>query len=211
MLTSKEREWVQNDRAGLLKYCMLLHDIGKPIVKTADRDGSIHFYGHGKKSADMAKRINQRLKLSNRAAEYTDWIIRNHIRPLFLFIAHQHKKITPRAIIRFFMKCGSRTPDLWLHALADIKGKRDEKDKKNEAFIEFARKMITYYYSEYRFQKEHPPLISGKDLIDTFGLKPSPLFKKILTRVEEAQLSDSIKTRSEAEAWVRDFLARSKE
>lgn len=204
-------KWAQKDRAGLLKYCVLLHDIGKPAAKTADRHGSIHFYGHGKKSADMAIRINQRLKLSNQAAEYTDFIIRNHIRPLFLFNAHQHKNITRRAITRFFMKCDSRTPDLWLHALADIKGKGDEKDEKNAAFIEFARKMITYYYSEYKSQKEHPPLISGKDLINTFGLKPSPLFKKILTRVEEARLSDSIHSRTEAEAWVRDFLARNKD
>jgi tRNA nucleotidyltransferase/poly(A) polymerase len=210
-LRDPQDKWAQKDCAGLLKYCVLLHDIGKPAVKTADRKGSIHFYGHGKKSADMATRINQRLKLSNQAAEYTDFIIRNHIRPLFLFIAHQNKKITRRAITRFFMKCGSRTPDLWLHALADIKGKGDEKDEKNAAFIEFARQMITYYYSEYRSQKEHPPLISGKDLINTFGLKPSPLFKKILTRVEEARLSNSIHNRTEAEAWVRDFLARSKE
>jgi poly(A) polymerase len=209
-LGDPQDKWAQKDRAGLLKYCVLLHDIGKPAVKTADRHGSIHFYGHGKKSADMAIRINQRLKLSNQAAEYTDFIIRNHIRPLFLFKSHQHKNITRRAITRFFVKCGSRTPDLWLHALADIKGKGDEKDEKNAAFIEFARKMITYYYSEYKSQKEHPPLISGKDLINTFGLKPSPLFKKILTRVEEARLSDSIHSRTEAEVWVRDFLARSK-
>jgi hypothetical protein len=48
-------------------------------------------------------------------------------------------------------------------------------------------------------------------LIITFGLKPSPLFKKILTRVEEARLSDRIHGKAEAEAWVGDFLARNKE
>ena len=211
VLGNLQDKWAQKDRAELLKYCVLLHDIGKPAVKTEDRQGRIHFYGHGKKSADMAKRINQRLKLSNQAAEYTDFIIRNHIRPLFLFNAHQQKNISSKAIIRFFMKCGSRTPDLWLHTLADIKGKGDAEDERNAAFIEFARKMITYYHSEYQSKKERPPLISGKDLINTFGLKPSPLFKKILTRVEEARLSDSIHSKAEAEAWVRDFLARSKE
>jgi tRNA nucleotidyltransferase/poly(A) polymerase len=209
-LGDPQDKWAQKDRAGLLKYCMLLHDIGKPAVKTADRHGRVHFYDHGEKSADMAIRINQRLKLSNQAAEYTDFIIRNHILPLLLFTSHQHKNITRRAITRFFMKCGPRTPDLWLHALADIKGKGDEKDEKNPAFIEFARKMITYYYSEYKSQKEHPPLLSGKDLINTFGLKPSPLFKKILTGVEEARLSDSIHSRAEAEVWVKDFLAHIK-
>ena len=202
--------WARKGRAGLLKYCVLLHDIGKPAAKTLDRQGRVHFYGHGKKSAHMAIKINQRLKLSNQAADYTDFIIRNHIRPLFLFIAQQDKSITPRAITRFFMKCGSRTPDLWLHALVDIKGKGDEKDERNADFIEFARKMITYYYSDYKSQKGHPPLMSGKDLINTFGLKPSPLFKKILTRVEEARLSGSMLNRAEAEAWVRDFLAHNK-
>jgi tRNA nucleotidyltransferase/poly(A) polymerase len=210
-LGNQQNKWAQKDRAGLLKYCMLLHDIGKPVVKTTDRRGRIHFYGHGKKSADMAKRIHQRLKLSNQASEYTDFIIRNHIRPLFLFNAQQNRNITRKAIARFFMKCGSRTPDLWLHTLADIKGKGDEKDERNTAFIEFARKMITYYHSEYQSKKERPPLISGKDLINTFGLKPSPLFKKILKKVEEARLADSIHSKAEAEAWVKEYLARNKE
>ena len=203
-------KWASKDRAGLLKYSVLLHDIGKPSVKSTDRRGNIHFYGHGKKSAELTATINQRLKLSNQAMEYTDFIIRNHIRPLFLFTAHQNKTITRRAITRFFMKCGASTPDLWLHALADIKGKSDEEDDRNEAFINFAREMITYYYTEYAPKKKYPPLINGNDLINTFGLKPSPLFKKILTGVEEARLAGDIHSKAEAEAWVKDFLARRK-
>ncbi|UCH19408.1 MAG: CCA tRNA nucleotidyltransferase [Deltaproteobacteria bacterium] len=210
VLSGVPTQWTDKNRAVLLKYAMLLHDIGKPRARTADPHGNIHFYGHGKKSADMAKEINQRLKLSNHDSEYTDFIVRKHIRPIFLFIARQQNKISRKAITRFFMKCGTRAPDLLLHALADICGKGDENDERNAAFIDFCRKMITHYYSDFRPQRAKPPLITGTDLIKTFGLKPSPLFKKILTNLEEARLSGSIRNKSEAEAWIRHFLARNK-
>ena len=70
--------------------------------------------------------------------------------------------------------------------------------------------MIIQYYTEYTPKKEHPPLINGKDLMDTFGLNPSPLFKTILTAVEEARLSGNLHNKAEAETWVRNFLSRHK-
>ncbi len=209
-LSDPNDQLTETIRAVLLKYSILLHDIGKPAARTEDGHGNVHFYGHGKKSADMLKHINQRLKLSNHDADYTDFIVRNHIRPLYLFNAHQQNKIKPKAITRFFMKCGGRTPDLLLHALADIKGKGVENNGRNAAFIDFAKKMTAHYYLDFKPQRTKPPLITGTDLINTFGLKPSPLFKKILTRVEEARLAGSIHDRKEAEAWIRDFLTGNK-
>jgi hypothetical protein len=43
-------------------------------------------------------------------------------------------------------------------------------------------------------------------LIDEFGLKPSPQFKKILDRVEEERLSRSDMTRQEAVALVKKLI-----
>lgn len=193
-------------KGALLKCSILLHDIGKPLARTIDKKGNIHFYGHGKKSADMTKNIASRLRFSNHEASYIDFIIRNHIRPLFLFSAHQKKTITKKGISRFLLKCGKYAPDLLIHTMADIKGKGNKNDERNEAFINFAREIIKYYFSYFQAAMSKPPLITGRDLINNFALTPSPLFKKILRRVEEARISKKIKNKDEAVQLVKKIL-----
>ncbi len=193
-------------KGALLKCSILLHDIGKPSARTIDKKGNIHFYGHGKKSADMAKNITRRLRFSNHEASYIDFIIRNHIRPLFLFTAHQNKTITQKGIARFFLKCGKYAPDLLIHTMADIEGKGNKNDKRNEAFINFSREMIKYYFSYFQPEKLKPPLITGSDLINNFALTPSPLFKRVLWRVEEARITKKIKNKDEAIQLAKDIL-----
>ena len=185
-------------QAAWLKCAILLHDIGKPHVKTVDSKNNIHFYGHGQKSADMAKAITTRLKFSNRERLYIDHIIRNHIRPLFLFTAYQKKTLTNKGIIRFFNKCGDNTPALLLHTIADIQGKGNKDNARDEDFISFAKKMIQDYISAFKPEKKLPPLLTGYDLMAEFGLTPSPLFKKILNNVEEARLCKTIGSREDA-------------
>ena len=66
--------------------------------------------------------------------------------------------------------------------------------------------MIKHYNDSFLPKKTNPPLINGDDLINEFGLAPSPLFSKILKHVEEEQFSDNITTRNEAFILVKDFL-----
>lgn len=193
----------------LLKFAILLHDIGKPAARSIDSQGNIHFYGHGKKGADMANKISNRLKLSTNERYYIDFIVRNHIRPLFLFISHQKKILTKKSVIRFFIKCGDNTPALLLHAIADIQGKGNREDIRDAAFIEFAKAMLHDFFSDFMPRRIKPPLITGYDLIHEFGLTPSPLFKKILKIVQEERLSDKINTRQEALRLAKKILTNS--
>lgn len=48
-----------------IRLAMLFHDIGKPQAKITDSNGTDHFYGHPKISADLTKNILKRLKVSN--------------------------------------------------------------------------------------------------------------------------------------------------
>lgn len=196
------------DKTALLKCAILLHDIGKPHVRTVDGRGNIHFYGHAQKSAEMAEKTGIRLKFSNREKRFIDFVVRNHMRPLFLFAAHQKKRLTRKGFTRFFLKCGDNLAALLLHAIADIKGKGNSG---NVEFTEFAKTMINDYYLNFKPRKSMPPLITGSDLINEFGLNPSPLFKTILNLVEESRLSEK-KTinRKEALKLVDNFLSRQK-
>jgi poly(A) polymerase len=52
-----------------------------------------------------------------------------------------------------------------------------------------------------------PLLLSGNDLID-IGFAPGPLFKEILTRVEDEQLEGSLKTSQQALDFVKGNYVR---
>ena len=54
---------VRNDK--VLRLTMLLHDIGKPAVKTVDEEGVAHFYKHSAESESIAKKVLKRLKFDN--------------------------------------------------------------------------------------------------------------------------------------------------
>jgi len=190
--------------AGMLKCAALLHDIGKPPVRTVAADGSVHFYGHAKKSADMADAIGSRLKFSRRQKQFLDFIIRNHLRPLSLFTARRNNSLTPKGLVRFYVKCGDNTPFLLLHALADFQAKKN--DPINAGFKAFVRGLLQRYFSDFKPIQALPPLITGADLIKEFNLTPSPRFKKILDAVEQARLSEELTTREEALKLVDDIL-----
>lgn len=53
------------DEKRILRIATMLHDIGKPLAKTTDKDGVDHFKGHPEKGAEMAKAIMKRLKYDN--------------------------------------------------------------------------------------------------------------------------------------------------
>ena len=199
-------QYVDKNRSSLIKCAVLLHDIGKPLTKTLDSSGKCHFYGHARKSADMAEKITQRLRFSNHEKQFIDGIIRNHMKPLSLFSAYKKKTLTQKGITRFYKKCGGYTPALLLVAIADTKAKQNNINKENKAFTSFLKKMIFEYFYNYQPLNDEPPLINGHDLIQVFGLSPSPLFKKILDRVDDAKLTKTIKNRSEALDLVKDIL-----
>lgn len=54
---------IRADKA--LRLTMLLHDMGKPALKTMDADGVAHFKKHAAESYAIAKRILKRLKFDN--------------------------------------------------------------------------------------------------------------------------------------------------
>jgi tRNA nucleotidyltransferase/poly(A) polymerase len=192
----------------VIKFAMLLHDIGKPVTRFENYNGRVHFYGHGRKGATIAKGISHRLKLSRRETGNVDFIVRNHLRPLHLFTSMQRVQLSPKAVTRFFVHSGSRTPALLLHSLADVFGKSKTDNGDHHPFAEFISELMESYFANFKPRKQDPPLLSGKDLINTFGLTPSPLFATILARTEEARLAGLINSKEEAERWVEGYLKK---
>jgi tRNA nucleotidyltransferase/poly(A) polymerase len=190
-------------KIALLKLAVLLHDIGKPASRTIDKKGGYHFYGHAAAGADMSKKICDRLKMSSREKCFIDFIIRNHLRPLFLFILHLEAKLTRKAVVRFFRKCHDYTPYILLHSIADFQAKGDESD---DTFKDFIIDLVDEYLNVFKVLTKEPSLITGHDLINEFGIEPSPLFRKVLNYVEDARLSKEISDKASALRLAEEFI-----
>jgi poly(A) polymerase len=190
----------------LLKCAALLHDIGKPEAKTVDDEGRIHFYHHEKIGADMAAGIFRQLKFSNQQTRYMEAIIRQHLRPLFLFMQYQKGILEEKSIHRFFLKTEPYTIDLLLLATADAQGKASGSDA--ECFRKFLRTLINTYIDQFLPAHTGPQLISGHDVMTVFHLPPSPLIGKVLAYVHEQQLLSNIRNRKEALELAKNFLSR---
>jgi tRNA nucleotidyltransferase/poly(A) polymerase len=208
LIANNEAAARQIDRSQipLLKLAMLLHDIAKPAVVTRSRDEKLHFYNHERQSARMAEAICQRLKCSRRDTAKIHFLVRHHVRPRILFTALQEQKAGPRAVTRFFVKCAEHIPDLLIIAAADMLGKEAQFSERSTAFLAFLNQLMVDFESNFKPRKSGSRLISGHDLTVEFGLAPSPLYKKILARVEEERLSRSDMTRQEAVVLVKRLI-----
>lgn len=65
-----------------LRLAMLLHDTGKPIVRTMDEHGEGHYRGHQQASAEIAARAADTLRLDNATRDRVLLMVRYHDIPL---------------------------------------------------------------------------------------------------------------------------------
>lgn len=66
----------------VLRWAMLLHDVGKPACFTVDDQGVGHFYGHPKVSASLAEELCRRLRMDKRTAHEIVTLVQWHDRDI---------------------------------------------------------------------------------------------------------------------------------
>lgn len=66
----------------VLRWAMLLHDIGKPDCFTVDEHGTGHFYGHPARSAELAEAVCRRLRMDKKSAQRIVTLVRWHDRDI---------------------------------------------------------------------------------------------------------------------------------
>jgi poly(A) polymerase len=189
-------------RRSLLKLAALLHDVAKPQTKAIAQDGRMRFLGHGKLGAEVAVGILERLRFSSKEIKLVEVMVREHLRPGQM---SQQGLPTHRAIYRYFRDTEGAGIDILFLSLADHLASRGP-NLELEGYKEHAR-MVEYVLTQHLEQERvttPPKLVSGHDLINTFGLSPGPKIGKLLEAVREAQASGEITTREEALAYIRE-------
>ncbi|CAI2718577.1 hypothetical protein [Nitrospina watsonii] len=81
-----------------------------------------------------------------------------------------------------------------------------EREDDLQSFLLALNRIVEFYLDTYRPAQEQPALLNGRTLLRKFQLAPSPKFKTILDRVEEARVLGRVSTRSEAEALAAELI-----
>lgn len=194
--------------AALLKHAALLHDIGKPATRKTDAKGKVHFYGHETTGFFMVRTISDRLRFSSKWKHYVSFLVRHHLRPLFLYIAQSKGRRKDLARTRFFLRTDPFSPDLILLFAADMMGKKKGPEGSCEPpeLLEFARGVLSDYFGGFRMKRKFSPPINGRDLMSCFGLRPSPLIAEILDKVERQYLAGYITNKTEALSFAENYI-----
>lgn len=166
---------------------VLLHDIGKTI--TFEELDRIRFNLHEKVGADMAARICDRLKTSNAEKDRIVWLVLKHL------YFKDAQKMRLSKLKRLLGEEGY--PEL--AELCRIDALASSGDLSD---YHFCREMFSKLSHE---EVKPKPLITGHDLIG-MGLKPGPVFKDILMKIEDEQLEGNLKTKEEAIEMAKSLI-----
>ena len=173
----------------VLRWTMLLHDLGKPNTKTFDENGIGHFYSHGRVSEEMANKILNRLKFDNKSINKITRLIRVHD-----YRINKEEKSVRKAIA----KIGD---DIFLDL---IKVQRADDSAKNptvkEGYVEKSYEIERIYYKIKEKQQcisKKDMKINGRDLIE-IGITEGKQIGKMLDMlfkfvVEAPEMNDKDK------------------
>jgi len=174
-----------------LAWGALLHDVGKPPTFRVAPD-RIRFDGHVDVGVKMAEEICERLRFSNDDTRQILALVDNHMR-------FAHVQQMKESTFKKFVRMPRFDEHLQLHRMDCLSSHGDL------ASYNFTReKMAAMPQSAMR----PAPLITGDDLIAS-GYPTGPLFKKILSAVEDGQLEGRLRSKDEAMAFVEsEFPSR---
>lgn len=174
---SKIKDKSKNPIAFMLSA--LLHDVGKPSV-TTEMNGRITSAKHEIVGEEIARSFLQRITTEKKLIEAVCSLVKNHMRPHFLYPDGTDKAIRRLAV-------DVDIDEILLIAEADSVGKRN-----NGEDFEVIRKWFKEKLTELNADKKITPLVTGKDLIK-LGMKPGKHFKVILDKAFDMQLEGQSK------------------
>ncbi|MBR6825987.1 MAG: HD domain-containing protein [Oscillospiraceae bacterium] len=186
-----------------LRLAALLHDIGKPHCFTQDEAGVGHFYGHGKKSAELSEALLRRLRYDNKTVAYVTTLVREH--DVYL------QPATPKGMRRLLSRLGEGTLlDLIALRRADALAKGTADRASLEKHLQEAEAMLKQILEEEgRFTMANLA-VNGNDLM-ALGLPRGQIIGKILRCLFDAVLEGLCQNQRESLMELAQNLMKSED
>lgn len=142
----------------VLCWAILLHDVGKPSMKTVDEAGVEHFMKHDVEGADIARKILRRLKFDNYTVDTVTHLIRWH---------DYRYELNIKTIRRALNKIGKESifPLLFIQ-YADVLAQSMYNREEKIARLDGAKELIKEVFKKNQAITLKDLDISGNDLIE---------------------------------------------
>ena len=192
-------------RRQIIKLGLMLHDPGKPAMKTINSEDDVQFLGHEKANAEIAAGIAKRLRLGKKVVKLIHCLVRSHlqVRNLVSLLPP-----TRQSMLHFLKNADKEWLGVLLLSSAHVRASQGklcplDESTKTEAVM---RNIADLYYNEISPMIESGRLITGHDIIRTLGLKPGIRVGHILKHIEALQFEGKINTPKEALAAANRYL-----
>lgn len=167
--TLESLRYVPADR--VLRWTMLLHDMGKPQCRTTDEEGVDHFKGHGRAGVELAKEILRRLKFDNDTIRKVTVLIQWHDCRM-----NAEEKAVRRIMSRITPELFRLLMDVqYADAMAQSEYRRKEKLERIEKVRRVSRKIL----EENQCLSLKDLKLKGQDVVD-LGASPGPVIGEVL-------------------------------
>jgi poly(A) polymerase len=198
-------QWLnENNNLPVLKLAALLHDIGKPLIKSTGDHGQIHFYNHEKAGLPLVSSVAIRLRLSKREADLLAFLVERHMQVQVVV-----REASLKRQIRFWRTYGIDIIGLILLGFADLLAKRGRIRAISEAEAAYSNKMTGFldlwcYRVKESFREK--ALLDGTEIIELYNIDPGPLVGYLKEAVREAQADGTITTKEDAKSFISLLL-----
>lgn len=209
----------------IYKTAALLHDIAKPATAKVI-NGRLRFFFHEEEGSKMAKSVLDALRFSAADVRLIRAMIAEHLRPSSLA---SNDKITDKAVYKFFKDMGETGVPMLLLCWADYASYITDAQlpriipaaRGAVLSLEEAKKKENNYYKTLRHMqvvncmlkkvffggKKIKPerLLDGKEIMRLLNIPPGPRVGELLDALAEAQVDGLVKTKEDAEVFLKDY------
>jgi poly(A) polymerase len=181
-------------RKVLLKLASLLHDSGKPSVKSVDSSGRTRFFCHEKESEAISESAMERLKMSRKETAFVLKLVRGHMRPSIFTSA----EVSSKAQRKIFREFGVDLTGLILVFLADLAASRGPARPSGD--MKVALRNVRRTLKSFEAFKREPPvsLLNGREVMEALGIRQGPIVGTILKKLMELQDSGELIDKNQA-------------
>ncbi len=199
-----KRVVVQSPPRPLVRWAALLHDAAKPLTRSVDNRGEVHFFGHERVGADLANKLLGRLKADKATRVAVARLVDMHLRPA----SYDAATWTDSAVRRLALEADGILPDLLDLAAADVTSAKAHKQRAAASRVQGLRNHVERLEGEVALAQLQSPL-DGRDLMQMFDRPPGKWIADVKNCLRELVIDGDLAPddRDTAARIARDYVA----